>query len=180
LNAGETGPQEPEELLDLVDADDRVIGTVARREAERDPRLIHREIAILVHRRGELLWQLRSAAKVAMPLTWDLAVAGHVAAGEPPVTAAARELQEELGVALALAELERRLVRLPSESYVAHVFAAAASDPFEPRIDPAETVALAWCDEAGLRGWLGEGRTVSPVAHQLAADFWSGRWPGLP
>ena len=52
-----------EELVDLVDADDRVIGTVSKVETDTDPSLIHREVAILVHRDGELLWQLRSAAR---------------------------------------------------------------------------------------------------------------------
>lgn len=180
MGAGTAEPRRHEELLDLVDADDRVIGTVARRDTEGDPSLIHREIAILVHRRGELLWQLRSADKVAAPLTWDVAVAGHVAAGEPPAVAAARELWEELGVTLELAALERRLVRLPSESYVAHVFAAAADAAFDPRFDPSETVALAWCDAQAFGDWLRESRAITPVARALAAGFWSGRWPGLP
>ena len=59
----------PDELLDRVDEEDRVVGTVRKGDTERDPSLIHREIAILIHRGGgrELLWQLRSAAKTVMP-----------------------------------------------------------------------------------------------------------------
>ena len=68
----------PDELLDLVDENDRVIGTVLKAATERDPGLVHREVAILIHRDDELLWQLRSDAKTVMPGTWDIACAGQV------------------------------------------------------------------------------------------------------
>ena len=71
-----------DEILDLVDGEDRVIGTVRKLDTDTDPELIHREIAVLVHRDGELLWQLRSAAKTVLPLVWDVACAGHVLDGE--------------------------------------------------------------------------------------------------
>jgi isopentenyldiphosphate isomerase len=168
----------PDELLDLVDADDRVIGTVRKGLTERDPSLIHREIAILVHRGGELLWQLRSAAKTVMPLTWDIACAGHVGAGDTPVAAAHRELREELGVELDLVFLERRLVRQPTETFVAHVFAAAAPAPFEPVLDPIEVAAVEWGDEAAYHGWRAGARRLSPFACELVEAFWEGRWEG--
>jgi len=170
------GADNPDEILDLVDDRDRVIGTVRKRDTDGDPSLIHREVAILVHRRGELLWQLRSAAKRVMPLTWDVACAGHVGAGEGPEAAAHRELREELGVDLELTALERRLVRQSNETYFAHVFAGAAPDGLEPTIDPDEVAAIEWCDEAGYRGSLAGGRAFSPIARELAEAFWAGRW----
>jgi len=166
----------PDELLDLVDEHDRVIGTVGKRETETDPRLVHREVAILIHRGGELLWQLRSAAKGVMPSTWDLACAGHVAAGEVPAAAAQRELREELGLDVALVALERRLVRQPSETYFAYVFAGAAPEGVEPVIDPDEVAAVEWCDEAGYRKWLDGGRNLAPVAREFSEAYWAGRW----
>ena len=163
----------PDELIDLVDGDDRVIGTVRKVRTDTDPSLIHREIAILVHRGGELLWQLRSADKAVMPLTWDVACAGHVAAGEAPRDAARRELREELGIELELRELGRRLVRAPSETYFAYVFAGAAPAGVEPVLDPAEVEAIEWCDAEGFRRWLDDGRPLSPVATALAEDYWA-------
>jgi len=169
----------PDELLDLVDADDHVIGTVRKGLTDGDPSLIHREIAILVHRRGELLWQLRSAAKAVMASTWDIACAGHVGAGDAPAAAAHRELREELGVDLELVALEQRLVRQPNETYVAHIFAGAAADGLEVVLDPYEVAAIEWCDEAGYRRWRADGRRISPVACELAEAFWAGRWGTL-
>jgi len=160
------------EIVDLVDADDRVIGTVRKIETDRDPSLVHREVAVLVHRDGELLWQLRSARKAVMALTWDIACAGHVTAGEEPLAAAHRELREELGFDLELVVLERRLVRAPNETYFAYVFAGAAPAGLEPVLDPDEVEAIEWCDAQAYQRWVAEGRRLSPVGRALADAFW--------
>ena len=166
----------PGELLDLVDQDDRVIGTVRKAATEHDPALIHREVAILIHRGGRLLWQLRSAAKTVMPLTWDFACAGHVGSGDQPLAAAHRELLEELGIEVELQQLERRLVRQPSETYFAYLYAGSLPGAAALRLDPDEVAAVEWCDEAGYRRWHAEGRRLSPVACELSEAFWAGRW----
>jgi isopentenyldiphosphate isomerase len=170
----------PEELLDLVDEHDHVIGTVRKAATERDPSLLHREIAILIHRGGELLWQLRSSAKTVMALTWDISCAGHVGAGDRPERAAHRELREELGFDVELVLLERRLVRATSETYFASVFAGAAGEGIEPVIDRDEVAAVEWCDEVGYRSWRANGRILSPLACELAEAFWAGRWSLRP
>ena len=166
----------PDELLDLVDRDDRVIGTVRKGATEGDRALIHREVAILIHRNGQLLWQLRCAAKTVMALTWDIACAGHVGSGDQPLAAAHRELREELGVALELQALERRLVRQPSETYFAYVYAGALPAGAALRLDPDEVAAIEWCDEPGYRRWQREGRRLGAVACELSEAFWAGRW----
>ena len=161
-----------EEVVDLVDDRDQVIGSVRRVETDGDPSLIHREVAVLVHRDGELLWQLRGAHKTVMALTWDVACAGHVRAGEDPRAAAHRELREELGFDVELADVERRLVRAPNESYFAYVFAGAAPPGVEPVPDAGEVQAIEWCDARGYQRWVAEGRRLSPVAQALAEAFW--------
>ena len=168
----------PNELLDLVDEDDRVIGTVLKAATEGAPDLVHREVAILIHREDELLWQLRSEAKTVMPRTWDIACAGHVGAGDRPEAAAHRELLEELGFDVELVALERRLVRAPAETYFAYVFAGAAPHGLEPVLDRDEVAEVQWCDERGYRRWRASGRPLSPVACELAEAFWAGRWSG--
>jgi isopentenyldiphosphate isomerase len=166
----------PQELLDLVDEEDRVIGAVLKGETERDPALIHREVAILIHRGEELLWQLRSAAKTVAPLTWDIACAGHVGAGDSPAAAARRELREELGVEVELTALERRLVRQPSETYFAYVFAGALPAGAALTLDVDEVAAVEWCDEAGYRLWRAQGRRLSRIGCELSEAFWARRW----
>lgn len=87
-----------DELLDQVDKDDNVVGTVWKSQAHANPDIIHREIAFVVFsKQGEVLLQQRSANKTSDPLAWKLTAVGHVGAGERPEVAAERELEEELG-----------------------------------------------------------------------------------
>jgi isopentenyldiphosphate isomerase len=94
----------PDELVDVVDDDDNVIGTVTRREM-RAGRLLHRSVGIAVMSGdGRLLVHRRSLDKDVWPGWWDIAAGGVVLSGETYEQAARRELAEELGIAAA--ELE--------------------------------------------------------------------------
>ncbi|MGH7786019.1 MAG: NUDIX hydrolase YfcD [Candidatus Binatia bacterium] len=88
-----------DELVDVVDADDNVIGQATRAEM-RARRLRHRATYILVfNSQGQLFVHLRTADKDVYPSHYDVAVGGVVAAGESYDDGARRELAEELGVA---------------------------------------------------------------------------------
>ncbi len=87
-----------EEIVQIVDRDNREIGAVSRR-VMREQRLIHRAAYILVfNRTGELLIQKRTLSKDIYPGYWDVAAGGVVLAGESYEAAAERELAEELGI----------------------------------------------------------------------------------
>ncbi|MFC5647387.1 NUDIX hydrolase [Kitasatospora cinereorecta] len=87
-----------EELLDVVDAQDRVIGTATRPEVYRDG-LIHRCVFILVRDpQGRIFTHRRSDTKLFAPSAYDCFVGGVVASGESYAEAAVREAEEELGV----------------------------------------------------------------------------------
>jgi len=87
----------PDELFDVVDLDDRVIGRAPRREVHAR-KLLHRAIHVLVHDpNGHLFLQRRSPGKDTFPGCWDSSCSGHVDAGEDYPVAARRELGEELG-----------------------------------------------------------------------------------
>lgn len=88
----------PDEMLDLVDKNDKVIGVINRKIANKDPKYTHREIAvILVDENNRLLIQKRSQYKNVHPNMWSL-TAGHISAGDNPEKTAYLELQEELGL----------------------------------------------------------------------------------
>ena len=87
-----------DEIFDVVDADDRVIGQLPRAEVHRLG-LRHRATHVLVfNARGELFLQQRSLAKDMWPGVWDSSCSGHVDSGEDYDTSATRELGEEIGV----------------------------------------------------------------------------------
>ncbi|MDX2170400.1 MAG: NUDIX domain-containing protein [Deltaproteobacteria bacterium] len=86
------------ELVDIVDADDRVLRQATRAEM-RAGRLRHRATYLLVfNSRGELFVHQRTASKDVYPAYWDVAVGGVVGAGESYDDGARRELAEEIGV----------------------------------------------------------------------------------
>jgi len=88
------------ELLDIVDANDRVIGCATRAEVHRTER-VHRAVhMLLLNHEGNLFLQKRSASKDMYPNHWDSSAAGHVDSGEDYLQCAVRELEEELGVAM--------------------------------------------------------------------------------
>jgi len=87
-----------DELLDLVNEKDEVIGTVEREIVRHDPTKYYRVVAIAIfNNKGETLIQKRSPNK-SHPGKWETAVSGHVLAGEHPDDTSKREVFEELGI----------------------------------------------------------------------------------
>lgn len=90
--------QKDDELFDVVDAQNRVMRQATRREVHAHG-LMHRAVHILVFNKNhDCLLQKRSQLKDRQPGLWDSSAAGHLDAGEDYATAAARELEEELGI----------------------------------------------------------------------------------
>ncbi len=158
------------ERFDLVDADNRVIGTVARAQAHGDPSLRHRAVHVMVYdRRGALLLQKRAAAKDIQPGKWDTSVGGHLAVGESYPAAAVRETREELGLVIGPDDLE------PLHEYVGsseveteHVrsFRVRSEGPFTA--PPEEIEELRFWTPEELRAALGSGVLTPVLEHELA------------
>lgn len=97
-NETSAAAQSPDEIFDVVDENDRVIGQATRAEVHRK-KLFHRAVHIIVSDdRGNVVLQKRSLAKDTCPGLFSTSCAGHVDSGETYEAAARRELGEELGV----------------------------------------------------------------------------------
>lgn len=123
-----------DEIFEIVDDDNSVVGTARRSECHGNPALIHRTSHVVVfHPDGRVLLQRRSARKDVQPGKWDTAVGGHLDPGEDFETAARREMREELGIdpALPLRELFDSRIRNRIESENTRVFAAVFAGPFD-------------------------------------------------
>ena len=108
-----------DEVYDVVDEADQVIGQATRREIHQK-NLLHRSIHILVfNSENELFLQKRSMAKDENPGLWDTSSAGHVDSGETYDDCAHRELWEELGIKAILKPLDK--VEPCQETYQEHV-----------------------------------------------------------
>lgn len=92
-----------DELIDLVDEFGNATGEVCLKSKAHRLGLWHLCVDIWLYtQKGEMLIQKRVANKDVFPDLWDVSVAGHVEAGESPLNAAHRELQEELGLNIQL------------------------------------------------------------------------------
>jgi len=104
--------QNPDELFDVVDENDCVVGQASRAEVHRK-KLLHRAVHILVFdTRGSVVLQKRSMAKDTCPGLLSTSCAGHVDAGETYDAAAVRELGEELGVPANAAQTMKFLFKM--------------------------------------------------------------------
>ena len=110
-----TDPQD--ELFDVVDKKDNIIGATTRSIANKNKNLIHRAVTVLVFKSNELLVQRRSGTKDTYPNYWTSSCSGHVLAGDTYEPSAIRELEEELGVfRKGLTFLKKKIIRYPSET----------------------------------------------------------------
>lgn len=90
--------QSADELFDVVDEHDRVIGQ-ARRADVHARRLRHRAVHVLcLDGVDRVFLQRRSMLKDSAPGRWCASCSGHLDAGEDYLSAAVRELEEEIGV----------------------------------------------------------------------------------
>lgn len=103
-----------QELFDIVNANDEVIGQATRGEVHRR-NLMHRSVHIFVFNSdGQLYLQKRSQTKDRHPGCYDSSASGHQDTGEVADICACRELREELGLE-AGADLVR-LFKLPASA----------------------------------------------------------------
>ncbi|MBP9758299.1 NUDIX domain-containing protein [Candidatus Dojkabacteria bacterium] len=112
-----------DELLDLVDQNDNIIGEIFRNKANSCPKYIHREVVIIIiNEQGEVLIQKRHKNKKAMPEFWTESVCGHVPKGMSPEAAAQMEMKEELGIVFKPKFLFKKLVNIWTERHFSYVY----------------------------------------------------------
>src|SRR5207253_8505104 len=106
------------ERFPVVDKKDRILGYASRSDVHGN-NLRHRAVHILIfNQAGEVYLQQRSRWKDRHPLKWDSSAAGHVADGERYDDTAQRELNEELGVRVAL----QKFAKLPASQHTDQEF----------------------------------------------------------
>ena len=90
------------EYFDICDARGEPTGEIVERGRAHREGIRHRTAHVWILRRRagrtEILLQKRSRNKDSFPGLYDTSSAGHVPAGDEPLTSALRELREELGI----------------------------------------------------------------------------------
>ncbi len=162
--------QSLDEVFDVVDAEDRVIGSNLRGEIHRLG-LKHRAIHIFWRRPdGRICLQRRSFAKDNCPGLLSSSCAGHVDSGEAYHTAARRELREELGVALPASALEE-IDYAPCHPALGNEFVRSylMEGDFTPTLAKAEVDAILWRFPQEIVEWSTTAHTwfAPPLIHLL-------------
>jgi isopentenyldiphosphate isomerase len=145
-----------EEIFDVVNERDEVVGQETRREVHRLG-LMHRAVHVLVfNTSGQIFLQKRSMSKDRQPGLWDSSASGHLDTEEAYDHCAVRELHEEIG--LALTEPPQRLFKMAASAETDHehvwVYRCEAEGPFT--LHPEEIERGAWFGPDEVTRWMAE------------------------
>jgi isopentenyldiphosphate isomerase len=142
-----------EEIFDIVNDRDEVIGRLPRPQVHREGRK-HRAVHVLVsNARGELFLQKRSMTKDTFPGAWDSSASGHVDSGEDYDACAVRELREELGLVVGTppARLFKIAACAETGQEFVWVYRLASEGPFV--LHPEEIERGEWFTPARVSEW---------------------------
>jgi isopentenyl-diphosphate delta-isomerase type 1 len=165
-------PDYSKEILEVVDHEDRVIGT-ERRGVVHARGLMHRSAQVLLfNSSGELFLQKRSMNKDEFPGLWDSSAAGHLAPGESYHQCALRELEEELGIRHRGGLKE--LFRIPASANTGYehctVFRCTSDSPVilqEQEVDEGK-----WLSPGEMDRWVANRQTLlTPAVRRIWLKF---------
>ncbi len=136
-----------EELVVLVDENDKQLGLMPKMEAH-EKAVLHRAFSVFIFNdKGELMLQQRAAHKYHSPLLWTNTCCSHQRDGESNVEAGRRRLQEEMGFTADLKEIFSFVYKAPfdnglTEHELDHVMIGSYND--KPNINKDEVANYKW------------------------------------
>lgn len=166
----------PAELLDLVDENDTVIGTVNREIANKDQKLTHREVSVLLFDTDKnTIIQKRSKYKSVHPNMWSI-LAGHIPAGADPEEIAYIELEEEFGLTgITLFFLTKKFVKYPHESHFMYYFYGKYSGE-KINFDESEVAQVKVVSKSQLNDMIRSGESFNIKYLPILEKIWSGEY----
>ena len=97
-----------DELIDVLDDHGIKTGETVLKSMAHQKGIFHQTVHIWFYTKNhKILLQQRGKEKYTFPLLFDASVAGHIAAGETVEAAALREIEEEIGLTIEIAQLKK-------------------------------------------------------------------------
>ena len=161
-----------DEIIDVLDeiTGERTGEVISKNEAHKTGKW-HGSIHILIINKdkNKTLLQKRCAEKKLYPNTWDIAVGGHISAGEDDITSAKRELEEELGLnadELTIEKVDRIKEMLNNNGVISNEFVSifvtyADIDISDIKLQVEEVSEAKWCTKEELNKYI-EDKTIIP------------------
>ena len=161
-----------EEMIDVLDEfTGEKTGKVISKNEAHSKGIWHGSIHVLIvnNDKSKTLLQKRCAEKKLYPNTWDIAVGGHISAGEDDITSAKRELEEELGLnpeELKIEKVDRITEKLVnngviSNEYVSIFIVYADIDINDITLQVEEVSEVKWCTKKELNKFI-EDKVIIP------------------
>lgn len=121
------------ELLMEVDKNDRIIGSVTRKECHNETRRPwHRSThAYLFDKKGLIYLSKRSSTKDTGAGMWTVSAGGHIVFGQTAEDTIHREIHEELGVTAKLKQIDKLIIDYGSEREIVYIFAGTVEGDFK-------------------------------------------------
>jgi isopentenyl-diphosphate delta-isomerase type 1 len=143
-----------EEIFDVVNDRDEVIGRERRSEVHRTG-LKHRAVHVLMFNScGEVFLQQRSMSKDTHPGVWDSSASGHLDCGEEYDACAIREVREELGYELKC--VPERVLKIDACDQTGQefvwIYRCQSEGPF--KLHPDEIMDGKWFSTAHVAKWM--------------------------
>ena len=96
-----------DELVDILNTNGSLTGEIKLKSEAHKKGLWHASTQIWIYTPdNKVLIQKRTANKDTYPNLWDISVAGHLSAGDSPISASIREIQEEIGLNISAEALQ--------------------------------------------------------------------------
>ncbi len=170
-----------DELLDLVNEKDEIIGTIWRSEYDKleseNLGYIRAVEMFIVNDKNELWIPKRTAHKTIAPNGLDFSVGGHVSSGETYPEAMLKETREELNMNLAEDDLEFiETIGPDANRYIRKLYIHRSNQT--PKYNPDDFVSASWLSTGAILEMLDAGvpaksslrDTVALVAGRLATE----------
>jgi isopentenyldiphosphate isomerase len=163
-----------DEIIDILNENtgEKTGETISKNEAHKKG-IWHGSIHVLIvnNDKTKTLLQKRCADKKLYPNTWDIAVGGHISAGEDDLTSAKRELEEELGLNPEILKIEK-VDRVPemlnnngiqSNEYVSIFVVYKDIEIKDIKLQVEEVSEAKWCSKEELNSLIDQKEIIPHV-----------------
>lgn len=168
-----------EEVVDIVNAEDEVIGQADRKTLLTDQTISIRSVRVMiVDDQKRILFQKRSMKKKNMPGMWTTTAAGHVKSGADIPNSAQEELLEETGLRIPLTFVRKLYEEVETRRVWVYIF-IGRYDGTPVKLNPDEIQEMRFLNEEEVSELEKTGEKFLKNSLVNAREFWGKNSQGV-